>query len=590
MVSSSSATGTGTRGGLAAAWRAAWPALGILLLGLLAYGNSLDGAFAFDDRLEIRDNPAIRDLARFLSAAGYQSYPNRFVGYASFALSYRLHGLDVVGWHATNLAIHLAASLLVYRLARLCLRAPRVAGTSLAPLERPVAFLAGVGFATHPLGTQAVTYVVQRLTSLAALLYLLAVVLYLSWRLADPGRPARRAVAYGGMLAAALLAVRTKEIAFTLPAAIVLVEVLLFRGPGPRRWLAILPVAAIALVIPVSWLGLRLAGGLPSGNGMDPAEGLLAQVASSTDQATRLLSSVSRLDYLRTETAVVVEYLRLLVWPTGQNLDHDFPLYRSFLAPRVLLSLAILGALLALAAWAVRATSPSRPRPADPALRVVALGIGWWFVALSVESSVIPIVDVMYEHRAYLPSVGIFVAASVLAGLGWRRAAGDAAPRAVVLTAIALGLLLGSVTMQRNAVWADPVTLWSDVVAKSPNKLRPHQNLGESLDVAGRRAEAEREFRAAVAVDPSSVEAHKSLAVVLQKSGRLREAEEEYRVTLGLDPRHVPALFNLADILWRDGRRAEAADLYRRFLALAPPSATSARGLAEARVKAASGP
>jgi protein O-mannosyl-transferase len=582
-----SAPAPASRQGRAAVWAAAWPVLGILALGLFAYANSLHGAFAFDDRFEIRDNPVIRDLWGFLAPSGYRSNPNRFVAYASFALNYRLGGLHVVGWHAVNLAIHLCASLLVYALARLCFRTPLAAASPLAREARPVAFLAGVLFATHPLGTQAVTYVVQRLTSLAAMLYLLAVVLYLAWRLADPGRAFRRAAAYAGMLLAALLAVRTKEIAFTLPLALALVEALLFSGRGLRRVLPILPVGALALLIPWSWIGVR-AGMARGGASTDPAVGVLAQVAASTDQATRLLSKVSRLDYLRTEAAVVVEYLRLLAFPSGQNLDHDFPVYRSFLAPRVLLSLAILAALAAFAAWAVRATSPARARPADPALRIVALGIGWWFLALSVESSFIPIADVIYEHRAYLPSAGIVLSASVLAGLGWRRAVGDAASRPVVLTALALGLLLGALTLQRNAVWSDPVTLWTDVASKSPNKLRARQNLGESLDAAGRRAEAEREFRAAIAIDPSSVEAHKSLAVVLHKSGRLPEAEVEYREALRLDPRHVPALFNLADLLWRGGRRDEAAALYRRYLEAAPGASGPARSVAETRLQATS--
>jgi Flp pilus assembly protein TadD len=290
------------------------------------------------------------------------------------------------------------------------------------------------------------------------------------------------------------------------------------------------------------------------------------------------------MDYLKTQTVVVCEYLRLLVWPTGQNLDYDFPIHRSALDGRVLGSTAILLLLVAFAVWAARRSGPGEgTRRIDPAFRVVAFGIGWFFVTLAVESSVIPIVDVIYEHRAYLPSVGMLTAAATL--LGWmflQFAPGDTA-RVTVLSGLALALVLGSVTLQRNAVWATPVTLWSDAAAKSPGKARPHLLLAESLEAAGRPVEAEREYRRAVEIDPSYPPAHTSLATFLQKSGRTVEAESEYRTVLRLDATQHAAVFNLAEILWRSGRRDEAIEHYRRFLTLAPSSDRLGRSIASSR-------
>jgi hypothetical protein len=547
------------------------PAAGILLLGLFAYGNSLHGEFAFDDREQVRDNLALRDLGSFFSPTGYALYPNRFVAYATFALNHRVSGSQVFGYHLTNLVIHLLASLLVFRLVELAFRAPLVRSSPVAGNSRAVSFVAAALFATHPLGTQAVTYIVQRLASLTALFYLLAVVLYLAWRLA-PRPGVARASLYGGVLVSALLAVRTKEIAFTLPGALALAELLLFPPGGIRRWIPIVPVGGIALLIPVSWIDFR---------------GSIGAVATSADQATRLLTPVSRLDYLKTQLVVVREYLRLLVWPSGQNLDYDFPISRSILEPRVLGSIALLGSLAAFAVWAARRASPRPGRRAiDPAFRIASFGIGWFFLALVVESSVIPIVDVIYEHRAYLPSVGIFAAAAALLGLLFQRVAPASAARLTALVGVALALLLGSLTLQRNAVWADPVTLWTDVVEKSPGKFRPHLNLGESYDAAGKYPEAEREYRKAVEIDPASKQARTSLATVLQKAGRAPEAEAAYRADLRLDARHYPALYNLAELLWRSGRRDEAAELYERYLELAPPQSGPGRTIATARASA----
>ena len=400
----------------------------------------------------------------------------------------------------------------------------------------------------------------------------MAVVLYLSWRLAaesSGNREWRRAALYAGVLVSSLLAVRTKEIAFTLPAALALAELLFFPAGGLRRWLPVLPVGAIALLIPASWIDFR---------------GPAAEVAASADRVTRLLTPVSRLDYLKTQAVVLCEYLRLLVWPSGQNLDHDLPVYTSALHPRVLFSLVVLGSLAAFAIWIARRTVPGPGRPSlDPAFRVVAFGIGWFFVAQAVESSLIPIVDVIYEHRAYLPSVGLFAAAATLLGFLFLRVAPENAGRVTALTGVALALLLGSLTLQRNAVWANAVTLWSDAAEKSPGKARPHLLLGEAFDAAGKRGEAEREFRRAVEIDPEFPPARTSLATFLQKRGRARDAEAEYRVVLRLDPDHYPAIFNLAELLWSSGRRDEAAALYRRYLELSPAGSEAGHAIAAAR-------
>ncbi len=553
-------------------WARMAPVLGILALGLFAYGNSLHGEFVFDDIRQVRDNLAIRDLGAFLGPQSYRNYSNRFVGYATFALNYQLGGLDAFGYHLTNLIVHLLNSLLVYKLVRLGFRTPLVRATPLSRNARAVAFVAAALFATHPLGTQAVTYIVQRLTSLAALFYVLAVVLYLSWRLEERspgGRRGLRAALYLGVLASSLLAVRTKEIAFTLPAALALAELLFFPATGPRRWLPVVPVGAIALLIPASWIGFR---------------GPIGDVAASADSATRLLTPVSRVDYLKTQSVVVCEYLRLLVWPSGQNIDHDFPVYTSALDPRVLGSVAVLLSLAGFAIWITRRTAPRPGRASlDPAFRVAAFGIGWFFVALAVESSVIPIVDVIYEHRAYLPGVGMYIAAATLLGLTLLKTAPESSGRVTALTGLALALLLGSVTLQRNTVWATPLTLWSDSAQKSPGKARPHLLFAEALEAAGRRDEAERELRRAVEIDPEFPPGRTSLATFLQKSGRAREAEAEYRVVLRLDPDQYPAIFNLAELLWSSGRRDEAAELYRRFLELAPAGSGAGRAIAAAR-------
>jgi protein O-mannosyl-transferase len=502
-------------------------AAAVVAIGAAAYANALRAGFVYDDFPSIVRNPAVRDLASFLPGGpGYERRPNRAVGYASFALDHRLHGLDPAWFHATNVAVHLASALLLFALGLLVFRTPRLRESRLAPLAPAVAFAAAALFVAHPVETQAVTYVVQRLTSLAALFYLAAAVLYLRARLG--GVRASSIAWYAGAVLSALLATKTKEIAFTLPAALLLCEALLLEGAAWHRTLLVAPFVALAGLIPSSLLRL----GKPAGE-------VLADAAS----ATAVQTAMGRLEYLATQLVVVPRYLALLVLPVGQNVDPDVAVASSLLEPRVLAGGLVLAALAGAAILLARRGGRGR----DPAALLAGLGILWFFVAASVESSVIPIVDVMNEQRVYLPSAGLFLSAAVGLALLASRLAPHRAGTAVVAAAALLAVALGFVTRDRNEVWRDQLSLWADAAAKSPRKPRPLNNLGAALSEAGRTDEAARAFLAAIRASPEHAEAYYNL-------GRLRMAERQepgeairlFQTALALRPDYVDAYANLA--------------------------------------------
>jgi tetratricopeptide (TPR) repeat protein len=561
----------GRPGGAPRAWAAA--AAGALILGAFAYSNSLRGDFVFDDLRQIRDNPVLQDLSNFVPGRpGFETMRNRYVAYLSFALNRRLFGPGPAGFHGVNLVIHLANALLVLALVALAFRTPRLRSSPLAPHAAAIGFAAASLFATHPLGTQAVTYVVQRLTSLATLFYLLSVVLYVAWRLGrayGAPRRTRDLLAYAALLAAALLAVRTKEIAATLPLALALAEACLFPASGWRRFAPIAPVLALTLLIPLSLLDL----GRPA-----------AEVLSEANALTRVQATLGRLDYARTQVVVVADYLRLLALPIGQNVDHDVPAFATLLAPRPALSLAALAALAGLAAVLAWRTRAAGPPGVDPAARLVSLGIGWFFVSLLVESSLIPIVDAMNEHRAYLPSAGLLVAAATGVAMALRRASPARAGRLTVLASVLVSLLLAAATLRRNTVWESEVALWSDAAAKSPSKFRPWFNLGTTLVRAGEVRAAAGALQRAVDLDPASAPARAQLGGAWLQLGRLGDAEVQLREALRLQPDDPEALFNLATVLARTARVGEAREAYRRFLDLAPPEYAQARRVASAYI------
>jgi tetratricopeptide (TPR) repeat protein len=520
------------------------------------------------------DNVAIRDLGTFLGPAGYRSMPNRWVAYVTFALNHAAGGYDPVGWHVVNLVIHLLNALLVQALVLLAFRTPRLRGSALAPWSPAVAFAAAAIFVSHPLATQAVSYVVQRITSLATLFYLAAAVLWLAFRLRAPG-PARAGL-YAGVLLCTVLAMRTKEIAFTLPVALALVEGLLLEG-GRRRWLALLPVAAISLLVPLTLVDLG-----------KPASAVLA----SADANTRVLAPAGRLDYLRTQAVVVVDYLRLLALPIGQSVDHDVTIRRSWLEPAVALSTLLLAALAGVAAWLAWR---SRPRgthpPLDPAVRLVALGILWFFVALSVESSVIPIADVMNEHRTYLPSAGLLPALATAAGLLLLRLDPRHVARDLTVGAGVVACVLAAATWSRNQVWRSELALWSDAAAKAPGHYRPVYNWGAALTKLERYAEAARVLRRGVELDPRSTVARVQLGVVLYLSGDPRGAEVELRKAVELDPEGADPLLNLSVFLNATGRPGEARVYLERLRRTAKDPADRAWAEAElAKMRPAAAP
>ncbi|MCX5731638.1 MAG: hypothetical protein NTY18_09860, partial [Deltaproteobacteria bacterium] len=229
----------------------------IVLAGLLAYSSAFPGAFVFDDAPNISRNAQLdRPLDYLPGRPGYAAQPNRALTFATFALDRAVAGNDPTFHRAVNVAIHVVSALLVLALALAAFRAPRLRRSALAPSAWAVGMSAGLLFVAHPIQTQAVSYIVQRLASLATLLYLLSALLYVRWRNeGEAGRNARAARwTYAGAFVAAVLAMRSKEIAFTLPLALLLLESVLFEGPWKRRLAWLGPFAVVAALIPATLL------------------------------------------------------------------------------------------------------------------------------------------------------------------------------------------------------------------------------------------------------------------------------------------------------------------------------------------------
>lgn len=523
----------------------AYPAIAILAF--IVYSNTFRAPFVFDDGMYITGNPEIRSLSNLWPLT------TRSLSYLSFALNFRFGGLDVFGYHLVNTAIHAANSILVFFIVSRTFETPWMKGARKdAWTAFGVALISSVIFAVHPVQTQAVTYITQRFASLATLFYLLSLAFFLSWRAREKGG----ALFYALSLVSAICAQLTKEIAFTLPVAMLLFEAAFYDGPYKKRLLRLVPFLFVMFVIPVLVLGASPGGGVSA----DIMRKQLSEMAG--------LSSYS---YFATELRVIVTYLRLLVLPIGQNIDYGYPLYNSLLAPAVSASFLFL---LSIFTGAVLLFVRARKRK-DACLALVSAGVFLFFLTISIESSFIPIQDVIFEHRLYLPSIGAFVAFSAFVFFLKERFLKGASSAAFgVILAVLIGAPLGTSAYLRNEVWQDDEALWKDAMAKSPLKARPHASLGDVYLRRGRIDEAMTEFEKAVAFSPDAVALY-NLASAYFAGGLYGDAVMAYRASLERRPDKAETRHNLGLAYLKLGMDEEAMNEFEEAIRLEPGRADS---------------
>jgi len=525
-----------------------WLLAAPLALAAASYARVLHAPLLFDDQITIRDNPAIRDpgaslkgLLEGLLRGG------RSVTDLSFALNLAVGGLDPWGFHVANVAIHLGAAVLAFAFTRLVAR--------LAGLEvraDPVALVVAGLFALHPLQSEAVSYLSQRAESLASACYLATLLLLLAAE--RRGRGAAGVAAYGAALVTFLLGMGAKPILVTLPVAYLLLG-------------GMIPAAAARTAL-VSG-GRRLLLALPfAGLGASCALATLRGSAGSA-QAGFSVPGLPPGDYLLTQGRAVATYLRLLLWPAGQNVDWGFPASRA-LDPATAGAWLLLLALLAGAGW-VFAQARRREDSAGAAGRLCAFGVAWFFVLLAPTSSVVPLADPLAEHRVYLASWGVFLTAVVALAHRLGPVARGRRGRATAVAVAGVWLALAALLHARNAVWEGPVALWSDAVAKAPRHWRPHLQLGRAHWELGHYPEALRCYRAA-AQQPLELPEREAmvlgeLGAMLVYAGELEEATRVLQRALTLQPGQETALVNLAVALLKR-QDLDGAERYAR-LALA---------------------
>ena len=516
-------------------------------LGIVIYSNSLNSSFHFDDEPSIVKNLNIKNL--FNLRLIWDFWPTRFITYLSLAFNYHLHQLRVFGYHLFNLAIHLSTTILVWWFTLLTFTTPAMKNDKVAKPTNLIAFLVAAMFVAHPIQTQAVTYIVQRATSLAALFYLLTLCLYIKSRVLEIEKNESKQshnFYYFASLAAASVGMFTKEMIITLPLAIVVYELCFLKIRAGLNWKKILPFFIISLTIPLTMLITKSVN-----------FGELRRVSEYS-------SNISPWTYLLTQFRVIITYLRLLFIPLNQNLDYNYPIAKTLLEPSTFISFLFLLLILIIAFRIFHR------------YRLVSFAIFWFFLILLPESSIIPIQDVIFEHRLYLPIIGyaIFLISAIYYLFKNRNV------RIIILILIILGY--GILTYRRNFTWQDNLILSKDIIHKSPGKLRAYVYLGNAYAQKKMYSQAIDSLIKAIQIDPNYSDAYYNLGAVYYEKANFDKAILYLSQAIQLDPIDFEAYYYRGVSFSSKKEYGKAISDFSQALSINPKYIKSYSGLANA--------
>lgn len=531
-------------------WPKAVPLL--VLAGLLAYANCYAKVFLFDDSPHIVLNQNTNDFGRYVFGMG------RPLVALTLWLNLKLGGLNPAGFHAVNVAVHILAGLTLYGLVRRTLLVPRFAGRydATAPY---LAFAVALLWLVHPLQTQAVTYIIQRCESMMGLFYLFT---FYAWHRATAGNRWWYAAAVGSFFCST----QCKEVAATLPVLLVAYDRIFLAGSWRelvrRRWPAYLALFVV-------W-GFYLWPTLTTAFGGGTGVGVGIGIAFSTPYT-----------YLLTESEVILHYLRLAAVPVNQSFDYlGWPIAQSIREVwPAFAAVALMFAASLVLLW-------FRPP-------VGFLGL-WFFVILAPTSSVMPIIDVCFEHRMYLPLAAVIAAGVFGFDALLRRYSPAGWPEGrrtglLLGTTAAVAAFLTLLTIARNEVYRSTRAMWEDAARKQPNNVRPITVLVAEYVAARELDLAYQELERGQAIStPANVYIARSRALWYYTDGQFDQAEALYSrlVQLPFDTTSPGSYRALGWLLLAKGQPAEAARVFRTLVENQPRSALQQMYLAAAELAA----
>jgi Tfp pilus assembly protein PilF len=462
----------------------------------------------------------------------------RRVGFITFALNFYSGGLNPFGYHVFNIIIHSLTAFVLFLVVLKTLTLPALSDKWKAQAPQ-IALSGSLIWLVHPVQIMAVSYTVQRFASLAALFFLLSMLFYIHGRMSLSWK---RFLMYGLSFLSSLAALGSKQNAAILPFVILLYEFFFFMNlsfkENRRKLLfGVIAIAVLGVVFVMAFTG----------------PGFITNAISDTT----ISKGWTPYERLITQLRVVVLYISLLIYPhpSRLNVDYDFPLSHGlFSPPSTILSLILLTGLLAFSIY----RAGKNP--------LFSFAILWFFANLTIESMVYGL-DLVYEHRLYLPSMG---PAILFAGFihGFKH---SKLKKAGIASGILVILVFSYWTYERNHVWQDPVTLWEDNVKKSPNRARVHGNLGKAYLDKKQYEKARLEFEKVIKLDSRLLGAYDNLATIYIDHFRQYDRARAYlNEAIRRNPDYPSPYLNLGVINLHLKQLPEAIINFKKVLELDP--------------------
>lgn len=502
----------------------------LLLLIPSLYFPALNAPFLFDDTNNIEQNSAIHLTELSFPALKEAVQGPRPVAMLSFALGYYLHGLSPFWFRMTNLAVHICTAMTLYFV--LCSTTALLFTEENDQQYRQLPMISTLLWAVHPLQIQSVTYIVQRMNSLAGLFLLVSLLCYIHSRLSKSN--AQKALLAFLSILSGLLAIGSKPNAAVLPVLILLYEWIFLQQSSLKRLCRHFPFFLGTLIVFLALTWYFFEG--------DPVAKLNSWYAKN---------DFTPIQRVMTECRVVILYLSLIALPHPSRLtiDHDILLSTSLTAPpSTALSLAAIIIFLLIGILTARK------------LPLLSFGIFWFFINLIIESTIIPL-DFIFEHRAYIPSM------MLISGILYTMMRSLKRDKVIIILTV-LFTLWSAWTYDRNSVWKSGITLWQDSTEKSPNKPRPHESFAYYLEKEHRYPEAIRHYTRAIQLNPKNASTHNNIGNLYMKTGELHAALNHYAAALRIRPDYKEAHNNIGNVLSKLGKFKQAVVHYKKALEL----------------------
>lgn len=497
-------------------------------VGFLIYSNTFNAPFVFDDYPNIVDNPYVRMTE--LDAehiANLKKYPSEYrpVPNFTFALNYYFHGYEVAGYNLVNIVIHILNAFLVFLIFRQTLY---LTGQK----NDLIAACAALFWLVNPVHTQSVTYIVQRMTSMCAMFYLLSLYTYIKARINSVGGQAfsrKNLLLFLVSLLSFAAALLSKQIAATLPVFVFLYEWFFIRDLDAKwmkknaKWIGL--ILAIIVLISFAYLG----------------DSPIHRVLSGYESRDFTL-----LERLLTEPRVVLFYISILFvpLPSRLTLEHDFNVSTGLFDPiTTFLSILIILTLLVFAVFSARRH------------RVLSFAIIWFFGNLVIESSIIPL-EVVFEHRTYLPSVFLFFGFTYY--LFW---GAKAHSRWVAAFFVCIVFGFSGLTFARNYTWADAVRFHKDCLQKTPEKPRVVHNMGVAYYNNYNYEKALQYFKKTIKIEPDYADAYGKIGIIYYKKNENQAAVKNLKKAIQLEP-NGPEILLFMGIVYNSLNKPDKAISY----------------------------